>query len=185
MSRTSKHQRLDGTVQLCRSFMERDSGSWSHRAAFETSRELIVRGVRVRVICALHVVPGSGRDVPFQSSVTIWPGSHRKRADWKKGGCTSRLRAVGWYEACQRELERYGYDGAWQASPWGRFADFWKMLKGADSAAAEVALLEEIQRQPWATWRTPPSERGAGPRAGSAVTWLKDMPRRGPRGRHN
>jgi hypothetical protein len=102
----------------------------------------------VRVICNIHVVPG-GRDVPFQSSVTIWQASKRKQSDWKKGGWNATLSSAGWYEAVQLALEPYGYVGKWQASPWGRFGDFWKMLKGADSAMAEVEVLDEILRQSW------------------------------------
>jgi len=146
--------RLDGIVRICRLFDGRPTGSWVHRATFENRREVIIRGVRVAVICSLHVVPGTGRDVPFQSSVTLWAGWHRRLRPGSTGW-NSKLAAVGWYEACVRALEPYGYLGQWERSPWGRHGLFWKMLKERDAALAEVSVLETIQALPWTTFRTP------------------------------
>src|SRR5262245_3593862 len=109
---TPTRVRLDGIIQICRLFHSRRAGGWVHRANFENSRELSVRGVRVRVICTLHVVPGTGRDIPFQASVTIWPG-WKRRLPPKSTGWNSRLSAIGWYKACEQELAQHGYRGKW------------------------------------------------------------------------
>jgi hypothetical protein len=157
--------RLDGIVRICRLFDGRPTGSWVHRATFENRRELIIRGVRVAVISSLHVVPRTGRDVPFQSSVTLWAGWHRRLRPGSTGW-NSKLAAVGWYEACVRALELYGYLGQWERSPWGRHGLFWKMLKGRDAALAEVSVLDTVQALPWATFRAPAAarQRAATPR---------------------
>jgi hypothetical protein len=110
-----------------------------------------VGGTHFRVTYAIHATPLlRGLDVEIKSSVTLCPPARTKLpAGWKRGGWNKELRRARWYQACQRELNGLGYVGAWQASPWGRFGDFWKDLDTADEVADEIRLLSRLSDRAW------------------------------------
>ena len=121
-------------------------------------RVVSVDGKPWRVCYAIHAVPASRLRVEFRSSITLWPERLRKRPGWKRGGWSAALRKKAWYQGCEQQLDQHGYEGRWQASPWGRFGDFWKSLKDTAAVLAEVELLEQLEAESFGAW-TPSSTR--------------------------
>jgi hypothetical protein len=140
----SRRHGLAEFARVLRLLARRRGARWTARGAFETRRVLSVHGTPWRVTCAIHAVPAGTLRVQFQSSITLWPVTLRKRPGWKRGGWSAALRTKGWYRACEGELGQHGYRGRWQASPWGRFGDFWKPLRDAGAALGEMERLERL-----------------------------------------
>jgi hypothetical protein len=152
-TKAQRQDRLDGIVRLCRFFGRQARGSWTGSAHFRTTRVLAVGRTQVAVSCAVHVVP-DGLEGSFGSSVTVWPKGRKRRAS-QSAGWNAILVRMDWYRACQRALQRHGYRGKWRASPWGRFGDFRKSLKDGHALTAEIAILERIKAEPWASLGAP------------------------------
>ena len=145
-----KRKRLDGMVHLYRLFAERTDDPWFMRSHFEARREVAVLRTRLTVCCAVHVMPVGQSGSPFKSSITIWPKG-KTLPSAQRGRWNASLRDSGWYDACARSLRQRGYRGRWRPSPWGRFGDFWKDLKGTEALLAEVQALEQVRAADWAS----------------------------------
>ena len=145
----------DGGVRVIRhllkSLRNSKTRSWRVRTHLERRRVERVGHTHFRMTCAIHATPLlRGLNVEVKSSITLWPASRRRLpAGWKRAGWNADLLKARWYQACQRELKRLGYDGKWQASPWGRFGDFWKDLDTPSAIAAEIKLLARLSEGAW------------------------------------
>jgi|SRR5437016_5391928 len=110
-------------------------------AGFEAQQVVSVGSTKWTICFKLHVIPT--RRTQYKASITLWPTTRGKRAH---PGWHPHLVNGNWYQACQRELRRYGYHGSWLSSPHGRFGDFWKTLSDFDALAREARFLERLRK---------------------------------------
>ena len=136
---------------MLKSLRDSKTRSWRVRTHVERRRVERVGRTHFRATYAIHATPLlRGLNVEVKSSITLWPPARRRLpAGWKRAGWNADLLKKRWYQACQRELQRLGYDGQWKASPWGRFGDFWKDLDTPSAIAAEIRLLARLSDRAW------------------------------------
>jgi hypothetical protein len=118
-----------------RRFFDGPRGTWwPSDVGFERRDDVSVDGVRWRIVYKIQAVrfARSRPDrVRLSSSITVWPATRRARA---------RERA-SWRRAFQREVQRHGYRGRWEASRHGQFGHFWKRLRDIRAVRREVTAL--------------------------------------------
>jgi hypothetical protein len=121
---------------------------WLASAGVEAQRVVSVGRKKWTICYKVHVIPS--RKIEYKASITLWPKVRRKRlTSRRQRGWDADLIKTNWYQACCRELRRYGYRGSWLWSPWGRYGDFWKTLKDFGSLAREAHVLERLRKAPF------------------------------------
>ena len=108
----------------------------------EAERVVSVGRTKWTVCYKVHVIPS--RRIEYKTSITLWPRTRQNRA---RLGWHPHLVKSNWYQACLRELRRYGYHGNWLSSPYGRFGDFWKTLRDFSALARETRFLERLRKE--------------------------------------
>lgn len=128
-------------------FRARKGARWvPSNAGYELRAAVPVHGEEWIVSVKAHVAPqdaprrAAGVRVDLMSSVTLWPPESKSEA-------SSEATQARWRAVASRILRKNGYRGAWRASPWGTFGDFWKhRLPSVPAVRRETKVLEEILR---------------------------------------
>ena len=111
-------------------------------AGVEAQQAMSVGPTKWTVCYKVHVIPS--RRTQYKASITLWPRARQNRAHL---GWHPHLVKSNWYQACLRELRRYGYHGNWLLSPYGRFGDFWKTLRNFSALVREARFLERLRKE--------------------------------------
>jgi hypothetical protein len=139
---------LRDIVLVARGAERRVVQGWVPKAHFTMNREIVASRKRFNLFVGLHVVPGGGGYRAYRATIGIWPKG-RERFSWEKADYHPVLVRSGWYVASARLLRRYGYQGNWKPSPWGRFADFERTFRTPTDLIAELKNLELLYAEPW------------------------------------
>jgi hypothetical protein len=147
------------TLRLLRAIDCLDAWSLAGAAA-EARRVVSVRRTKWTVCYKVHVIPSPR--ITYKASITLWPRARKRLTSRRELGWHPDLVKGKWYRGCGRELRRHGYRGSWRWSPFGRFGDYWKVLRDFNSLAREVRLLEHLRREPlFGTARAAPQRGGS------------------------
>src|SRR5215510_13284747 len=138
----STPRRPPGSHVALRPFADLD-GWWLANGGIETQRTISVGRAKLTVCYKVHVIPS--RRPTYKASITVWPTARRRFTSRTQLGWHPDLLRTGWYQVCAREFRQLGYHGRWRWSPWGRFGDFWRPLKGAGCLEKEAHKLERLR----------------------------------------
>ena len=132
-------------------FFEARPGAWkAANVGFERRDVAVIDATRWIIIRKIHAnrIKGARLEkLDFRASITIWHGSTIKSAGLARfrGISKDTPTVQAWRRQLERKVRRQGYRGRWQRSPWGPHGDFWKTLRDARAARAEVKLLDNLR----------------------------------------